>query len=159
MSTTFKPTSVIVILAVALSLLSGCAGLRLQPPSVTLVSLKVVEASLFEQRFTFKLRVQNPNDRDIPITGMSFEVNLNDRPFAKGVSNKPVILPRLGEALVEVTAVSDLSGIIRQINELSKGQLTSLSYHIKGRLVTASFPDLSFENSGLIDMPASGQDR
>ncbi len=159
MIVTYKPASILVILSVASSLLFGCTGLRLQPPSVTLVSMNVLEASLFEQRFTFKLRIQNPNDRDIPVTGMSFEVHLNDQPFAKGVSNKPVNLPRLGEAVVEVTAVSDLSGIIRQISELGKSNLSSLSYRIKGRLVIASFPDLSFENSGMIDMSASGQDR
>ena len=134
-------------------LLPGCAGLKLQTPSVTVVSMNIVEASLFEQRFTFKLRVQNPNDMDIPVTGMSFEIKLNDQPFAKGVSNKPVNLPRLSETVMEVTAISDLSGILRQLNELRKGNLSAVSYFIKGRLVTGSFAALHFENSGMIEMP------
>ncbi len=148
-----RSTFMMVIFSVTWVLFLGCAGLRLQAPSVTVVSMNVVEASLFEQRFTFKLRVQNPNDMDIPVTGMSFEIKLNDQPFAKGVSNKPVNLPRLGEAIVEVTAVSDLSGILRQLKELSKEKRSSLSYLIKGRLVTGSLPALNFENSGLLEMP------
>lgn len=152
MSLRHRQTANILIL-LAVMMLSGCAGLRLESPSVTLVSMNVIDVSLFEQRFAFKLRVQNPNDMDIPITGLSFEVRLNDQPFARGVSNKEVALPRMSEALMEVTAVSDLSSVMRQINELRKGNLNSVSYIIKGRLVTRSFPDLTFENRGMIDMP------
>ena len=73
--------------------------------------------------------------------------------MASGVSNKPVNLPRLSETIMEVTAVSDLSGILRQLNELRKDNLSAVSYLIKGRLVTGSFADLNFENSGMIEMP------
>jgi LEA14-like dessication related protein len=152
--------SFIVFLSVTL-LLSGCAGLRLQSPSVTVANMNLIEASLLEQRFAFKLRIQNPNDMDIPITGMSFEIKLNDQPFAKGVSDKPVKLARLSETLLEVTAVSDLSGILRQINELLQGNRNSVSYLIKGRLVTGSAVGLDFENSGMFDFPtpANGEKR
>jgi len=138
---------------VIVMLAAGCAGLRLQSPPVTLVSMNVIEASLFEQRFAFKLRVQNPNDIDIPLTGVSFEIKLNDQPFAKGVSNKPVSLPPLGEAVLEVTAVSDVSSLLRRIRELRKGNRGSLSYHIKGRLISGSLPEITFENSGTIGIP------
>ena len=157
MNALYKPTSMLVILGVASLLLFGCARLHLQSPSVTVVSMDVVEASLLEQRYSFKLRVQNPNDLDIAVTGMSFEIKVNDQPFAKGVSNKPVKLPRLGEAVLEVTAVSDLSGVISQIDRIRKGDLSSVSYLVKGRLVTRSFPDLNFESKGVIDIPMPGK--
>jgi LEA14-like dessication related protein len=147
-----KLAAVIVTLAL-LILVSGCAGLRMQAPSVTVADISVMEVSLFEQRYAFKLRVLNPNDMEIAVTGMTFEIELNNQPFAKGVSNKPAMLPRLGEAIVEVSAVSDLTGFIRQINELRKGTLDSVSYRIKGRLIGDSFPNLNFENSGKIGLP------
>jgi LEA14-like dessication related protein len=136
-----------------LIIVSGCAGLRFQTPSVTVADITVMEVNLFEQRYAFKLRILNPNDMEIAVTGMSFEIELNNQPFAKGVSNKPVMLPRLGEAIVEVSAVSDLTGFIRQINELRKGDLDSVSYRIKGRLIGDSFPTLNFDNSGKIGLP------
>jgi len=150
--------SIIVVLTIAMSLFCGCAGLRFQSPSVTLAGISVVKASLFEQRFILTLRVQNPNDMDIPVTGMSFEIKLNNQLFAKGVRNIPVTLPRLGEAILEVNAVSNLAGIMRQINELRKGKSNSVSYAIKGRLVIASLPDMNYENSGMIDIPILGKD-
>jgi LEA14-like dessication related protein len=142
----------ILILSVSL-LLSGCAGLRLQSPSVTVADMNLIEANLLEQRYVFKLRIQNPNDMDIPVTGLSFEIKLNDQSFAKGVSNKPVTLTRLSETMLEVTAISNLSGILRQINELRLGNRNSVSYLIKGRLVTGSAIGLDFENSGILDFP------
>ncbi len=138
----------------------GCV-LWLKPPTVTLVSLDVLEANFFEQRYALKLRVQNPNDRDIRLTGLSFEVELNDQPFAKGVSDKPVILKGLCETMVEVTAVSDLAGVLRQVDEYRQGNRKSVSYRIKGRLVTGFFIswDWDFVNSGAFDLPISSKDR
>jgi LEA14-like dessication related protein len=154
------PRRIIFILLLSVAfLLSGCAGIRLQPPSVTVASMNVIDVSLLEQRFAFKLRIQNPNDMDIPITGMSFEIILNDQSFAKGVSNKSITLVRLSETMLEVTAVSDLSGILRQMNELLLGNRNSVSYLIKGRLETGSAIGLNFENSGMLNIPGPTKDR
>jgi len=135
------------VLSIAL-LTAGCAGLKIQSPTVTLAGMEVIEAGLFEQRFAFKLRVQNPNDSEISITGLSFSVEINGRPFAKGVSDKPATVPRFGEALLEVAAVSNITGILRQVNELRKTNREEINYRIKGRLRTGSFAFLSFDESG-----------
>jgi LEA14-like dessication related protein len=137
--------------------MGGCTGMALQSPSVTLAHMDVIEVGLFEQRFAFKLRILNPNNEEIPVTGLSFEVELNGEPFAKGVSNKPVTVPRLGEALLEVTAVSGFTGILRQINEASRGTRDAMSYRIKGRLVTNSYGGLNFDESGKLDLRRSGK--
>ncbi len=142
----------IAFLAVIL-LIPGCAGLRLQAPAVTVADMQVIEANLLEQRFVFKLRIQNPNDRDIPVTGMSFEIAINDEPFAKGVSSKTATLPRLSETMMDVAAVSDLSGILRQIGALRRGGPKTISYRIRGRLFTGLLVDLDFENKGVLDIP------
>lgn len=141
-----------VVMAVVF-LMIGCAALQLQPPSVTVASLRVIEANLLEQRFLFKLRVQNPNDYDIPVKGMSFEITINDEPFVKGVSDKPYTLARLSETMVEVAAVSDLSGILRQIGALREGNKKSVAYRVRGRLLTGLPFDLNFENRGVLNLP------
>jgi len=138
-------------------LLAGCARLTFEPPSVTLAHMEVVEVSLFEQRFAFKLRVMNPNNREIAITGLTFEVELNNESFAKGVSSKPVTVPRLGEALLEVTAVTALTGFLRQISEVARGTRDAMSYRIKGRLVTDSHGTLNFDERGILDFPKLGK--
>jgi len=140
----------------ALLLLGGCAALSLKAPSVTLADIKVLKAGLFEQRFDFKLRVQNPNDKEIAITGMSFAVEINDKPFARGVSNKGVTVPRLEERILEVTAVSNLYSILSQIHELLYGNSKGFSYRIKGRLFTEAYGELDFDESGSLAPPTPG---
>jgi LEA14-like dessication related protein len=149
-----------IVLLTPVFFMTGCAAFTMQSPAVTVSSLKVIEAGLLEQRFLFKLRVQNPNDYDISVRGMNFEVTVNDEPFVKGVSDKPYTLTRLSETMVEVAAVSDLSGIIRQIGALREGNKkllyehqALLSYRIRGRLITGLPVDLNFENSGTLNLP------
>jgi LEA14-like dessication related protein len=140
----------IYIAAILLAILplGGCAGMKIQSPSVTLAGIEVIEAGLIEQRLAFKLRILNPNDVEIPISGLSFEVELNGEPFAKGVSNKPITLPRLSEAVLDVTAVTGFAGILRQIGALSRGNLDAISYRIKGRLATGYSYGLNFDERG-----------
>lgn len=145
------------IFMAAVLLMIGCAALKLQAPSVTVASLQVIEVGLLEQRFLFRLRVQNPNDHDIFVKGMSFDVTINDEPFVKGVSDKPYTLARLGETMVDVAAVSDLSGILRQIGALREGNKKSVAYCIRGRLFTGLPVELNFENSGVLNLPVPAE--
>ena len=65
------------------ALVTGCAGLQsLEPPEVSVVSLKPVAATLMEQRFEVGLRVLNPNNRDIDVKGLDFELDINGTPGA-----------------------------------------------------------------------------
>ena len=147
-----KRRIIVAVILSAVLLLGACAGMDVQPPSVTLAGIDVIEAGLFEQRLALKLWVLNPNNVDIPISGLSFEVELNGEPFAKGVSNKPVTVPRLGEAVLNVTAVTGFAGLIRQIQGLSRGNIDVLSYRIKGRLMTGFSYDMNFDERGKLDM-------
>ena len=144
----------------AVLLLGGCAGMQLQTPSVTLAGIEVIDANLFEQRLALKLRVLNPNTVEIPINGLNFEVELNGEPFAKGVSDRAVIVPRLGEAVLEVTAFSGFAGILRQIQGLSRGNIDAITYRIKGRLmVGTSAYGMDFDERGRLELPKAGQGR
>jgi LEA14-like dessication related protein len=154
-----KERSFVAAILFAVLLLGGCAGMGLQTPSVTLAGVEVIEAGLFEQRLAIKLRVLNPNNVEIPIKGLSFEVELNGEPFAKGVSDRAITVPRLGEAVLDVTAVTGFAGLLRQIQGLSRGNIDALSYHIKGRLMTGSSYGLNFDEQGRLEMPKANPGR
>ena len=134
---------------------NACAALSMQEPlSVTIADLKPIEVGVLEQRYALKVRLLNPNDTEIAFDGVVFDLEINDTPFAKGVSNQSSVIPRFGEALIDVQAVSGLQNILRQINELLKGERTSITYRIKGRLHGAGFGSTRFDSSGEIAIPA-----
>ncbi len=136
-----------------LTALGGCAGLRLgmQKPEVSVANIRLLDGNLLEQRFLLTLRVMNPDTSEIAIEGLTFKVDLNGQPFAKGVGNQPVVVPRLGEAMVEVTATTGLGGLLRQLKAF-KGR-EKVDYRISGRLVTGNFGGIDFDQTGEVELP------
>ena len=133
---------------------SACAAFGLREPlNVTIADLRPIEVSVLEQRYALKVRLLNPNDMDIAFDGVVFDLEINETPFAKGVSNQASVIPRFGEALIDVQAVSGLQNILQQINELLKGERTRLTYRIRGRLHGGGFGVTRFDSSGEIAIP------
>lgn len=140
---------------VALSLAS-CAWLpgRVESPAVHIADIRLLNATLFEQQYALSLRVQNPNDFDLPIEGLSYEIELNDKPFAKGASAQAVTVPRFGSALLEVEGISTITDLLRQYRQLAKGELKGLRYHLKGKLsLQGSAARIPFDYQGEIGLP------
>lgn len=136
-----------------LLLLAGCAGLPLglEKPGVSIAGIRLLDGNLFEQRFVLALRITNPNRVEIPIEGLNFDLDLNERPFAKGVSNRALVVPRLGEATMEVTVSTGLNAWLKQLGELGKGR-DKADYRIRGRLVTGNFGGFDFDRRGQVDL-------
>ena len=153
-----KTWPLVAIILLALSLAAGCASFRGQPPRLNLVDLRVVKVTPLEQRYQVRLRIQNPNDRDFVITGMNFDLFLNDQHFLSGVNGQKVKVSRYGDAVVDVMATSTVFGLYRQIMALSQGQGREFSYRIKGRLSLDNHRTLPFEKKGELSPQALGQD-
>lgn len=90
------------LLLAALLVLSGCASLTREPVRVSVVGLDPLVGQGLEMRFSLKLRVQNPNDAPIEYDGISVSLDLNGMPFASGVSDRSGVVPRFGEAVLDV---------------------------------------------------------
>ncbi|GHD55268.1 LEA type 2 family protein [Jeongeupia chitinilytica] len=137
-----------------LSLLAACSSLptSFEKPKVSVAGIAVKDISLFEQRFTLTLRVQNPNDVSVPISGLNAKLEVNGKPIADGVSNVSVTIPALGEATVPIDIVSNLSGLARL---LKRGDGSPPSYRLYGRLFSPWKPGgIEFDQKG--ELPALG---
>jgi len=140
------------------TLLGACAtlGTGLQPPRLSLVNLRLTEATLFEQRFAARIRVQNPNDQALDIRGFSFDLDVNGEPLASGVSDRAFTVPAFGEALTDVFATTTLAALVRQFAQLDQAQ--SFRYRLRGRIKLAGFgASLPFDFKGEVPVvpPAS----
>lgn len=141
------------VLGSALAMLAGCASLTMKSPEVSLSSVEIREFGLFEQRLGLALRVVNPNDTDLAIEGVEFEVEVNGQGFAKGVSNKAVTVPRLGEATLDLVAVTTLGGLLKQLGEMAKGGRDAVEYRIRGRLHAYGLRDIPFDSRRELKIP------
>ncbi len=139
-------------LVAAVLVACSAASLRPDPPRMSLVGLELEGVDLFEQHYRLRIRLQNPNDREISIRGMDYELFLNGSPFAHGVSAHPTTLPPFGEAIAELEVVSTLSNLFDQIRSL--GDMQALSYRLVGNIKLAYWPaKIPFEYAGKIAPP------
>lgn len=116
--------------------LAGCTpGSRMnaEPLSVSLVSVAPLEMNVFEQRYTMKLRVQNPRPHEVPLQGISFDLDINGRSFARGSGQTEKVIPAFSEEVIEVTAVSTLPDLLARIRDLSTME-GGVRYRLQGRL-------------------------
>lgn len=144
-------------LAVLLAILvvAGCASITsLQAPDVQVTSLQLLESAQgsLEQRFAVGLRLTNPNNRALAVDGLDFELELNDRRLARGVTNRAFELPRLGEAETSVIVTTSVFDLLRQAVELGSRRETPMDYRLRGRLHLGSgfVRSVPFDHSGTL---------
>lgn len=131
--------------------LAGCTSLSglQEKPRVSVAGVDVVDAGLFEQRYRLQLRVQNPNPVDLAIRSVDYQVEVNGKPFATGLSNRGVTVPRYGTGILEVDGTSSLGAVLRQIKDFDFLRDQALPYVIRGTLrVTEHEIGIPFEHRG-----------
>lgn len=151
------PVSIRLFILITALLATGCAGLGpyAEPPWVTLNAIQPLDMTLFEQRYRLRLRIQNPNETDLKVSGMSYTVYLNDREFAQGVNGEDFTVPGYGERLVEVEVTSTLFDILEQLRRKQDLPRERVTWRITGKLSLAGRPGrLPFEYSGQLDLAA-----
>ncbi|UCC13846.1 MAG: LEA type 2 family protein [Gammaproteobacteria bacterium] len=135
-----------------LGLLCGaCASLQnLESPDVVVTAIRPLDATMLEQRFAVDLRIYNPNNKELRIEGVSFDLDVNGRRLARGAGASDLLLPRLGDATTTVTVSSSVFDLARQL--MAMGQAETLTYDLVGKVHLGSGfgGSLPFERSGEI---------
>ena len=127
----------------------GCASwlMKGEPPEVLVTNITPLEATAFEQRLQVDLRIRNPNDIDLLVTGIDFTLKLNGKRLARGLGNTAITVPRLSDTVISVQTSTSTLDVVRQL--LSFSQAQDLSYDITGRLHLKD-GHLPFDTSGIL---------
>lgn len=134
---------------------AGCSAFapKLEQPRLSLVSIGMMSADIFNQQFRVRMHVQNPNDRDIPVKGLDYELFLEGDSFAEGVSNNAFVIPALGETEFDLTVrtnfVSSIGRLVSRLNGRSQ-----VNYVLEGKVITdiGMFSKIPFRESGSVDL-------
>jgi LEA14-like dessication related protein len=114
--------------------LCGCSLFvpKLQAPRLSVVGVELQKGSLWQQRLKVRMHVDNPNDRVLPIKGITYTLEVNGQEFAHGESAASFIVPALGEAEFDMNMTANMAGTI--ISLLSHGTEANVEYHLAGRI-------------------------
>jgi LEA14-like dessication related protein len=80
--------------------LSSCSLFipKLEKPTLSVVNVQLLKGDLWHQELKVRMRVQNPNDRQLPVKGLSYELEVDGQEFAHGMSGDSFVVPAHGEA-------------------------------------------------------------
>lgn len=138
-----------VLLAFALA---ACSDLPLNavPPQVSVAGVDIKRLGLLEQRFDVGLRVTNPNDFDLVIEALEFELEVNGRPFATSMSRTSTLIAAASSTMMQIDAITQSRNLVEQLSRLSPEILKDgVPYRIKGRIKTdRSSRWLPFDHAG-----------
>lgn len=134
--------------------LSGCASLGLREPiNINVAGLDPLSSEGLEMRFAIKLRVQNPNDREIHYDGISVNLDIVDKFFGSGVSPIKGTLPRYGETVITVPVSVPFTAMVRQFwHAAQQAPGEKLSYRLRGHLGGGGFGVVHFDQRGELDL-------
>jgi LEA14-like dessication related protein len=125
------------VAALGALLLAGCASFKFESPKLSVVSMKMQSADIFSQRLMVRMRVMNPNDRELPVKGISYRIEVNDAQLAQGIADSPFVVPAMGEAEFDVQVTANLATALSQILG-HRGTADSIEYRLIGEVNLAS---------------------
>jgi LEA14-like dessication related protein len=143
------------ILAVAFAtLLVACAGLgtKLETPKISFVGIKALDANYFEQRLEVRLRVRNPNQLELPVRGLDFDMELAGESFAHGISAREFTVPANGEAEFDMIVTANAATTLIRILGNDRKSHEGIEYRLKGKLSTrlGLLRSIPFEETGTL---------
>ena len=119
--------------------LAACSGLPLNAvaPKVSVADVAIKSLGLMEQHLDVGLRISNPNDFELTIVALEFELEVNGHPFANGLTHQATLVPAVASTLLRVDTYMQSKDLIRQFKRLSQGALAAgVPYRVKGRFKT-----------------------
>ena len=142
----------VLVLVVALTL-GGCSLLipKLERPRLSIVNVQVLKTDLWEQRLKVRMRVQNPNDRTLPIKGLSYTLDVGGEEMAHGVSGASFVVPALGEAEFDMSVTANMATtLIKLLGRGGDPLRDKVEYRIKGKVSLSQgfLRSIPFEETG-----------
>jgi LEA14-like dessication related protein len=104
----------------------------MEAPRLSVVSVEFQKGALWQQRLRVRMHVENPNDRVLPIKGISYTLDVNGQEFAHGESAASFVVPALGQAEFDMNMTANMAGTILSL--LSHGSDSTVEYRLVGRI-------------------------
>ena len=113
--------------------LSGCSLFtpKLEKPTLSVVNVQLLKGDLLHQELKVRMRVQNPNDRQLPVKGLSYELDVDGQEFAHGISGESFVVPAHGEAEFDLSVSANMASLL--VKMLGQGG-DSLDYQLSGKI-------------------------
>ncbi len=131
--------------------LVACAAIapKFEKPNLSVANIEMLNGNFLQQNFKVTFKIQNPNDRALPVNGLRAQLKVNGESIASGVSNHAFVVPALGESEFDMTITANMAlALLKFANKTD--QKSAVDYDLVGN-VSIDLPflrDLPFTQHG-----------
>jgi LEA14-like dessication related protein len=104
---------------------------KLERPTLSVVKVTMLKSDLWHQELRVRMRVQNPNDRALPVKGIVYQLDVEGQELAHGTAGDSFVVPALGEAQFDMSVSANVANMLFKL--LNKGG-SEAEYRIYGRI-------------------------
>ena len=123
--------------AMALIALSACSSMKMEKPHLEVVNVQMLKGDLLQQEFKVRMRVDNPNDRELPVRSITYKLELAGEEFAQGESVSSFTVPAKGSTEFDLSMKANAANMVLRL--LSGGRkLENLEYRLVGKVSLSS---------------------
>jgi LEA14-like dessication related protein len=135
-------------------LLAACALTKFETPKLTVIGVQLISADLWTQHLKVRIRVDNPNERALPVSAIEFTLEVEGQPFASGASASSFVVPAMGEAEFDTNVSANLAGTLLGLLLRGGDATQSVAYHLSGKLSLSQglLRSIPFEQRGAFSL-------
>ena len=141
---------ILLLLLAVCGLGSSCSALvpRLKAPEIKVVGVNFLGGDSRHQQLRLRVQVTNPNDRQIAVHSIDYQVALAGADFAQGSSAEPFTVPASGQSEFNLNVNADLGALLRVLGS-HLGE-SALDYQVTGtvHLAEGLLRDIPFKGHG-----------
>ena len=117
--------------------LAACTGLsNLEAPQLDVVDVTMLRGDFTSQQLRVRVKVTNPNDRELPVKGITYKMEVGGEQFATGESEREFTVPALGSTEFDMSMNADMAGALLRLLS-GGGKLDEVEYRLSGRVSLA----------------------
>jgi LEA14-like dessication related protein len=154
-SAVFRPrrSGATLLLAVMVGALAGCSLFsHWETPTLSVVSIRLGRSDLFQQHLLVRMNVDNPNNRELPVEGLSYVLEVNGEECAHGESGASFLVPARGDAEFDMNVTANAAAALLRM--FAHGNQAPVQYRIRGkvRLSSGLLRSVAFDQQGLLPL-------
>ncbi len=107
-----------------------------QTPTLTVVNIQLGHSDLWQQHLQVRMSVHNPNDRELPVKGLSYFLDVNGEECAHGESGASFVVPARGDAEFDMNVTANAAAALLRM--FAHGTGPAAQYRIYGKVELSS---------------------
>lgn len=118
------------------ALIAACSLIvpKFQAPTLSVESIALERGDLLTQHLKVQMRVDNPNDRALPVKGLSYTLYIEGEEAAEGASYASFTVPALGQAEFDMHVTANMAGTLLRLLVRRGDARNSIAYRVVGKV-------------------------